>query len=97
MGHVPAGLELSREVRGNRDDPPIPNAAETVHLKEDEHFHSGPPREITIIVNGSLNDHSNAARYDQSSLKHQPLCRSFGTLITRPSSAVSSSSVLWGN
>jgi hypothetical protein len=51
LGHVPAGLELYREVRGDKEDPPIRNGPETVHLKEDEHFHSGPPREITIYVN----------------------------------------------
>ena len=53
LGHVPAGLVLYREVRGDKEDPPIPNGPETVHLKEDEHFHSGPPREVTIVVNGT--------------------------------------------
>jgi hypothetical protein len=55
LGDVMAGLELYREVDGNREDKPIENGAETVHLKEDEHFHSGPPekKEITIIVNGT--------------------------------------------
>ena len=28
------------------------NGPEAVHLKEDEHFHSGPAKEFTIIVNG---------------------------------------------
>ena len=39
---------------GDREDNVIPNGPETVHLKEDDHFHSGPPekKEITIIVNG---------------------------------------------
>ena len=27
-------------------------ARKSVHLKEDEHFHSGPPKEYHIIVNG---------------------------------------------
>lgn len=53
LGDVKAGLELFREVGGDREDPSIENGPETVHLKEDEHFHSGPPREITIIVNGT--------------------------------------------
>jgi hypothetical protein len=51
LGHVPAGLELCREVSGDKEDPSIPNGPETIHLKQDEHFHSGPPRGITIIVN----------------------------------------------
>ena len=51
---VAPGLVLYREVTGDREDKIIPNGPETVHLKEDEHFHSGPPekKEITIIVNG---------------------------------------------
>ncbi len=52
LGNVAAGLELYREVTGDREDPPIENGPETVHLREDEHFHSGPPKEFTIIVNG---------------------------------------------
>ena len=52
LGHVVAGLELYREVNGDREDEPIENGPETVHLKEDEHFHSGPPKVYTIIVNG---------------------------------------------
>ena len=51
LGHVPAGLELYREVRGDHEDPPIPNGPQTVRLEEDEHFHSGSPRLITIYVN----------------------------------------------
>jgi len=52
LGRVAAGLELYREVTGDREDEPIENGPETVHLKEDEHFHSGPPKVYTIIVNG---------------------------------------------
>ena len=51
LGAVVAGLELYREVRGDREDQPIPNGPETVHLTEFEHFHSGPPKEVKIIVN----------------------------------------------
>ena len=52
---VATGLDLYREVTGDREDKVIPNGPETVHLKEDEHFHSGPPekKEVTIIVNGT--------------------------------------------
>lgn len=52
LGQVPVGLELYREVSGDKEDPPIENGPETVHLKEDEHFHSGPPKEFTLVVNG---------------------------------------------
>lgn len=52
LGHVETGLELYREVSGDKEDPSISNGPETVHLKDDEHFHSGPPKEFTIIVNG---------------------------------------------
>ena len=53
LGNVQPGFELYREVRGDREDLPIPNGPEVVHLKEDEHFHSGPPCPITIIVSGT--------------------------------------------
>jgi hypothetical protein len=52
LGNVAPGLELYREVSGDKEDTAIENGPETVHLKEDEHFHSGPPKEFTIIVNG---------------------------------------------
>lgn len=52
LGNVAPGLELYREVTGDREDLPIANGPETVHLREDEHFHSGPPKEFTVIVNG---------------------------------------------
>ena len=55
LGKVPAGQNLYREVSGNREDKPVTNGPESVHLKEDEHFHGGPPTEFTeftIIVNG---------------------------------------------
>lgn len=55
LGAVRHGLELYREVTGDREDKVIPNGPESVHLKEDEHFHSGFPekKEVTIIVNGT--------------------------------------------
>jgi Multiubiquitin len=52
LGNVAAGLELYREVSGDREDTAIENGPEMVHLKEDQHFHSGPAKEFTIIVNG---------------------------------------------
>jgi len=52
LGKVDPGLELFREVTGYREDPEVPNGPETVHLKEDEHFHSGKPKTYTIYVNG---------------------------------------------
>jgi len=54
LGNIAPGLELFREVRGDIEDPPIRKGSETVHLKEDEHFHSGAAqkKEFTIIVNG---------------------------------------------
>jgi len=51
LGNVAAGMELYREVDGNREDTPIENDSEVIHLKEDDHFHSGPPKVYTIIVN----------------------------------------------
>ncbi|MGH9616993.1 MAG: multiubiquitin domain-containing protein [Acidobacteriaceae bacterium] len=53
LGEVPAGFELYREVRGDREDQPIADGPEAIHLTEFEHFHSGPARskEFTIIVN----------------------------------------------
>ena len=51
-GKVEPGLELFREVTGDREDPEVPNGPEPVHLKEDEHFHSGKPKTYTIYVNG---------------------------------------------
>jgi hypothetical protein len=52
LGKVAAGMELYREVQGDREDPAIENGPETVDLKEDDHFHSGPRRTYTIYVNG---------------------------------------------
>jgi hypothetical protein len=55
LGNVAPGLVLYREVTGDHEDKTISNGPEPVHLKEDEHFHSGAPekKEITIIVNGT--------------------------------------------
>jgi len=52
LGNVQPGKELFREVTGDREDPEVDNGPEPVHLKQDEHFHSGLPKVYTIIVNG---------------------------------------------
>jgi hypothetical protein len=54
LGHVQPGFDLFREIKGDREDPIVENDDEQVHLREEEHFHSGPaqPRKYTIIVNG---------------------------------------------
>jgi hypothetical protein len=54
LGNVAPGLELYREVSGDREDRPILNGQQTVHLTEDEHLHSGPAerKDFRIIVNG---------------------------------------------
>jgi hypothetical protein len=54
LGHVQHSFDLFREVRGDKEDSIVENDAEPIHLREDEHFHSGPaqPRKFTIIVNG---------------------------------------------
>src|ERR1700759_2734915 len=56
LGRVPTGLVLYREGSGDHEDPAIRNGPEIVHLKEDEHFHSGQPTTITIVVNGTSDD-----------------------------------------
>ena len=54
LGNVTAGLELYREVTGDKEDRPIEDGPEIVHLKEDEHFHSGAAqvKSFDIFVNG---------------------------------------------
>jgi len=52
LGQVAAGLELFREVTGNREDRFVINGPELIHLKQDEHFHSEAPAEFKIVVNG---------------------------------------------
>src|ERR1039458_10594256 len=52
LASVQPGLELYREVKGDREDAPIENGPEHVRLVQDEHFHSGPAKEFKIVVNG---------------------------------------------
>jgi|ERR1022692_2128337 hypothetical protein len=52
LGKVAANLELYREVIGDREDKPIDNSPEIIHLRDDEHFHSGAPKTYTVYING---------------------------------------------
>jgi Multiubiquitin len=52
LGYVQPGMELFREVIGDQEDPEVDNGPEVVHLKQDEHFHTGRPKVYKIIVNG---------------------------------------------
>ncbi len=54
LGKVQKGLELFREVSGDREDPEVPKGPEVIHLEKNEHFHSGPPqpKHFEIFVNG---------------------------------------------
>jgi hypothetical protein len=52
LGKVEPGMELFREVTGDKEDPEVPNGPQSVHLKEDEHFHRGRPKVYYIFVNG---------------------------------------------
>jgi hypothetical protein len=59
LANVPQGLDLYREVNGNREDEPIEHASEAIHLRQDEHFHSGPAQTYTIYLNGQAKTVSN--------------------------------------
>ena len=52
LGNVKPGMELFREVTGDREDPEVDNRPEVIRLKQEKHFHSGPPKVYHIIVNG---------------------------------------------
>lgn len=66
LGDVATGLELYREVDGNREDKPIENGPEEIHLNRDEHFHSGKPKVYTIYVNGEQKEvTAKALTFDQ--------------------------------
>lgn len=55
LGHVRPGYGLFKEVRGNREDKPLPDDDTTIRLHEDDHFHSGERHEkgTRIVVNGA--------------------------------------------
>jgi hypothetical protein len=44
LAQVPSEMVLYKEVEGDKEDPEVPNDHSPIHLKEDEHFHSGKPR-----------------------------------------------------
>lgn len=52
LANVQPGLELFREVIGDREDPEVLNGPQSIHLNRDEHFHSGKPKTYRIYVNG---------------------------------------------
>ena len=37
---------------GDREDKPIDNGLEIIHLQADEHFHSGAPKTYKVYING---------------------------------------------
>ncbi len=51
LADIAPSLILYREVKGDQEDQPLPDDDSVVHLKEDEHLHSGQPA-FLIIVNG---------------------------------------------
>jgi len=54
LGQVKSGLVLYRDARGDREDTPVENDHERIHLHEGDHFHSDKPRGVAIIVEGTL-------------------------------------------
>ena len=53
LGHVPEDKVLYKEVQGDHEDKLVRIDRPEIHLKEDEHFHTGEPPEkhYSIIVN----------------------------------------------
>jgi hypothetical protein len=49
LGSVRDGHELYRELEGDREDEEVPKNKETVHLSQDEHFHSGAPERKHLV------------------------------------------------
>jgi hypothetical protein len=84
LGKVQSGMELYREVAGDHEDKVVENDSEVVHLKEDEHFHSGPPREYTIIVRGRPRKVTAKVQsfWDIVALAYNPVRREPGVLYT---------------
>ena len=54
LGNVAEGLVLYRKATDHEEDEPIEDDAETIRIKNGDHFFSGPAKhkKITIIVNG---------------------------------------------
>src|SRR5260221_12035150 len=83
LANVAPGLALYREVNGNREDESIENGSEIIHLKQDEHFHSGQPKTYTIIVNGQARTVTTKREtYDQIVALAYPTPPSPGTTYT---------------
>ena len=53
LGQVKSGLNLYRDVKGEKEDVAIENGPEVVHLRDGDHFESRKPRGVTIIVEGT--------------------------------------------
>jgi multiubiquitin len=51
LAGIHEGLDLFREVEGDREDEPIARTEREIRLVQDEHFHSGKDRKYRIIVN----------------------------------------------
>ncbi|WP_316227059.1 multiubiquitin domain-containing protein [Bradyrhizobium sp. SZCCHNS3052] len=53
LGHVPEGKVLYKEVEGDQEDGLVRIDGPTIHLTDDEHFHTGdaPEKHYIIIVN----------------------------------------------
>lgn len=51
LAGIHQGLELFREAEGNLEDQLVAKDGHELHLKQDEHFHSGKDRKFRIIVN----------------------------------------------
>jgi hypothetical protein len=50
LAHIGVGLQLYKEVGGDREDQLVARDDREVNLHEDEHFHSSPSK-VTIFVN----------------------------------------------
>jgi hypothetical protein len=51
IARIHEGHELFREVTGDLEDEFVPNGANEIRLKQDQHFHSAKDRKFKIIVN----------------------------------------------
>lgn len=51
LAQVPTELALFKEVQGDHEDALVRDDDKVIHLKEDEHFHSGKPIGTKIFVN----------------------------------------------
>ncbi|HWA92066.1 MAG TPA: multiubiquitin domain-containing protein [Rhizomicrobium sp.] len=49
LAGIAPGLILFKEVKGDREDEPLPDDHSVVHLKENEHLHSGQPAWVIFV------------------------------------------------